>query len=102
MFDKQKRRRVFHVNMLRKWHAPTALNLWAGDGSADDDADGDELLLWKNGTDEEPNEPIISDRLSAAQRRDLHKLREEFSDVMCDLPGRTNLIGTLTVDSCVA
>ena len=91
MFDKRKRRRVFHVNMLRKWHAPTALNLWAGDGSADDDADGDELLLWKDDAVEEPNEPIISDRLSATQRRDLHKLREDFSDVMCDLPGRTNL-----------
>ena len=91
MFDKRKCRWVFHVNMLRKWYAPTALNLWAGDGSADDDADGDELLLWKDYSVEEPNEPIVSDWLSATQRRDLHKLREEFLDVMCDLPGQTNL-----------
>ena len=36
MFDKQKCHQVFHVNMLRKCLAPTALNLWAANGSADD------------------------------------------------------------------
>lgn len=31
MFDKQKHQQIFQVNMLRKWHVPTSLNLWAGE-----------------------------------------------------------------------
>jgi hypothetical protein len=31
MFDHQKRQRVFHVNMLRKWNTPTTQNFWAGE-----------------------------------------------------------------------
>ena len=92
MFDRQKRHRIFHINMLRKWHAPTALNLWAGDEPADGEADADELPLWKEDlSDSGDGEPTIGSQLNSEQKRDLKSLREEFADVMCDLPGRTNL-----------
>lgn len=50
MFDKQKRRRIFHINMLRKWHAPTALNLWAEEET--EPLEDSELPLWR----EDPSE----------------------------------------------
>ena len=29
MYDHAKRKKIFHVNMLRKWHSSVAVNLWA-------------------------------------------------------------------------
>lgn len=43
MFDKHKRKRVFHVNMLRKWNTPTQLSMWTDEGDPDEH---DELPLW--------------------------------------------------------
>ena len=45
MFDRQKHRRIFHINMLKKWHAPTALNLWAEEET--EPLEDSELPLWK-------------------------------------------------------
>ena len=45
MFDHAKWKMVFHVNMLRKWHAPVAANLWAEGGAPGPVPD--EILLLK-------------------------------------------------------
>ncbi len=45
MYDHAKRKRIFHVNMLWKWHSPAAVNLWAvGEAPR---PDPDELVLWE-------------------------------------------------------
>lgn len=43
MADKKKRRRVFHVNMLRKW----TLNLWSKAEASKSSEDEDEIPLWR-------------------------------------------------------
>ena len=47
MFDHTKRRRVFHINMLRKWHPPVVSNLWVE--GKDPDIVQDKVILWKEG-----------------------------------------------------
>ena len=89
MFDKQKCRRIFHINMLRKWHAPTALNLWAEEET--EPLEDSELPLWREDPSESESMPTISERLSSSQKEQLRQLREEFADVMRDQPGRTTL-----------
>ena len=88
MFDHQKRR-VFHVNMLRKWNTPTAMSLWTEDEAGDDPTEED-IVLWKEATPE--TDPKMGAKLTAEQKSDLQRLLEKFSDVTCDNPGRTDVI----------
>ena len=87
MYDKRKRQRIFHINMLRKWHTPSTASLLAEDLSAEAK---DEIVLWKdNETKEE--QPIISDRLLECQQTQLHTLLEEYKDVLSNEPERTTM-----------
>ena len=45
MYDHNKRKRIFHVNMLRKWHSSVAANLWAEGEAPGPDPDG--IVLWR-------------------------------------------------------
>ena len=87
MFDHSKRRRIFHVNMLRKWHPPTAASYWA-DSEGPEGDEGD-VVLWRD--DEGTSGPLIGQQLDEGQRRGLDDLLEQFSDVLQSSPGRTNL-----------
>ena len=89
MFDHQKRQRVFHVNMLRKWNTPTAMSLWTEDEAGDDPTEED-IVLWKEATPE--TDPKMGAKLTAEQKSDLQRLLEKFTDVTCDNPGRTDVI----------
>ena len=75
--------------MLRKWHAPTALNLRAEEET--EPLEDSELPLWKENPSDCESMPTISERLSSSQKEQLRQLREEFADVMSDQPGRTTL-----------
>ena len=86
MLDKHKRCRVFHVNMLRKWNPPTPLSLWA-----DNDEDHFEhATSWNDNSGD--NKPLISKRLTKQQQRELSDLLANFSDVLSDLPGKTDVV----------
>ena len=86
MADKSKRRRNFHVNMLKEWHDQQETVLYT---AADSDVDNDEdIPLWNDAVDAGP---AISEHLSGEQRRALHNLIMEFQDVFNDKPGRTTL-----------
>ena len=87
MYDHAKRKRIFHVNMLRKWHSPVAVNLWA-EGEAPG-PDPDEIVLWKD----EPalQEAAVSEKLSEIQQEQLQGLLEEYHDVLRGAPGRTDM-----------
>ena len=87
MFDHSKRHRIFHINMLRKWHPPTAASYW-GD-SEGPEGDEDDVVLWID--DECTTGPLIRQQLDKGQRRGLEDLLEQFSDLLQSSPGRTNL-----------
>ena len=87
MFDHAKRKRVFHVNMLRKWHPPAAVNLWVEGETTE--TDPDEIVLWKD--EPTPQELKISEALSGSQREQLQSLLEEYHDVLRGTPGRTDM-----------
>ena len=87
MYDKRKRQRIFHINMLRKWHTPSTASLLAEDLSTEAK---DEIVLWKDKETEE-EQPIISNRLLEGQRTQLHTLLEEYKDVLSNEPGRTTM-----------
>ena len=88
MFDKHKRKRVFHVNMLRKWNTPTQLSMWTDEGDPDEH---DELPLWGRKGEAEDAHPQISDQLDQGQQTELLSLLKAYSDVLSSEPGRTTL-----------
>ena len=87
MDDKRKRKRVLHINLLRKWHAPNRTFV----ALEDDRTDWDEVPpAYTNGA--EGQKLNISDRLTQKQREELNDLLERFPEVLCNEPGKTNLI----------
>ena len=48
MGDTRKRRCIFHVNMLQKWHEPTVASLWVDDTTAKDgdEDEGEDIPTW--------------------------------------------------------
>ena len=55
---------------------------------------------WKSGNGEADSQgPVFSDHLSSDQRQDLQEVLEEFSDVLCNKPGRTSLMWTCPLKS---
>ena len=64
MSDKKKRKRIFHVNMLRAWHTPQVTqSLWAGnEEEVEDDTEGDDLVVWNSDT-EASKQLIINEQL---------------------------------------
>ena len=47
--DRRKRKRIFHINMLRKWRTPTAASLFADEAeSQTPEDDNDDLVTWKD------------------------------------------------------
>ena len=88
MFDKKKRRRIFHINMLRKWHTPSAASLLVEDLSADMQ---DEIPLWREDPDSEEDKPVINDQLDETHREQLQNLLDHFQDVLSNEPGKTTI-----------
>ena len=88
MTDRRKQRRVFHVNMLRLWHAPTALSCWAGDVTETADEDDDPVTYFDLGPD---GEPICGNSLTPAQLADLRTVWRRFRYTLSSRPGRTTI-----------
>ena len=90
MHDRRKRKRTFHVNMLREWHTPKNEAYFEQEVTH---MDFEEVPVW-NGSGLTPRvKPTLGKQLSSAQRAELEHLLEQFSaDVIQDTPGRTTLI----------
>ena len=84
MADRRKRKRVFHVNMLKPWHTPTHINCLAEEVD-----DGEDVPMWNDGFGEDV-QPTVGD-LDGRQMEELHALLKEYSDVIRSTPGRTML-----------
>ena len=93
MSDKKKRKRIFHVNMLRAWHTPQVTqSLWAGnEEEVEDDTEGDDLVVW-NSDAEASKQLMINEQLEDSQKIELLALLKEFDDVLQNTPGKTNLV----------
>ena len=85
--DRRKRKRILHVNRLRKWCAPAGDAYWA-----EEVADGvdDEIPTWDEGSVPK-EEPVLGDQLNARQQREIQELLSEYPHVARDSPGRTTL-----------
>ena len=86
MYDHRKRKRVFHINMLKKWYPapqPEGVNLAE---QVDED-----FLSWQPaiGT---LGAPTFGKQLTTPQQNDLSDLMKEFADVLSTKPGKTALI----------
>ena len=89
MHDRKKRKRVFHINMLREFHRPKVLDVgcWAEEVSSED-SDGD-IPAWN----ESPQgQPTIGEELNTTQCEQLRELFKEFADVLQNRPGRTEVV----------
>ena len=90
MHDRRKRRRVFHVNMLKEFRVrkPVESSYWVESDIAEDIDDSD-VLRW-NGSPE--GQPSLGEQLDTTRRKQLQQLLEEFADVIRNKPGRTALM----------
>jgi len=77
MPDKRKRKKVFHINMLKKWFLPVASCIGA---TEDTEADEEEFVL--AGQDQGSSAPTIGDQLSKVQREQLSGLLSQFKTMM--------------------
>ena len=87
MCDTQKRKRIFHVNMLRQWHRPSQASYLAEEVVHQEDDDED-IPSWDGGESE--TQPVVNKQLSSEQKRELENLLKEFSDVLKDECEGTN------------
>ena len=85
--DSRRKNLIFHVNMLREWHSPSAASFLAEEvvDKAPDDAD--DVVLW-DGTEGDKEQPFISTCLEPPQRTELDELLQEFGDVLSNRPGK--------------
>ena len=91
MTDSRKKKRVFHVNMLREWHSPSAASFLAEEVIGEPPIQADDVVLWDGTGGDESEKPLISSRLKSTQRVELNELLQEFDDVLSSRPGKTQL-----------
>ena len=82
MHDHKKRKRMFHINMLRQWYVPESIYY----AEKMDEIDSDDVPVWKEHTNE-----TLGDKLTDTQQSDLKEMLEEYLDVMRNESGKKNL-----------
>ncbi len=95
LHDTRRRKRVLHVNMLRRWHTPTT-SLFAEDTTVEEGEE--DCPEWR---DDGPGQPTVGKHLTVQERADLDTLLKECGDVLQSRPGRTSL-AEHTIDSGAA
>ena len=84
MHDRRNKRRVFHVNMLKQFHSPTAVhsNLLVdetGQTSVESELLDEEIPSWNS---QHNGNPKTGEQLSESQQSNLQNLLTEFVDVL--------------------
>ena len=87
MHDRKKRRRVVHINMLKRWHTPI-FDGWAENHQVEDEED---IPDWRD-RHSQATTPMLGKQLSTNQQHDLQELLKEVSPMFTDKPGRTTLV----------
>ncbi len=75
MHNKHKRKRIFHVNMLRKWYVPTTTSYWAEELEEDGN---DEVPEWRGGAESPEPQAVMGEQLTDDQRGELEELLKSF------------------------
>ena len=86
MHDRRKRERIFHVNMLQKWHSPSAALL---SQEVETDSDNDDIPTWN---DTAGGQAKQGSHLSDEQAKELDILLARFESLFTALPGHTTLV----------
>ena len=82
MHDCRKRRRIVHVNMLRKFCQPsdqTTVGYWCKE--ADSDGQEEEIPVWRDDSTL-PKEPVFGEQLNELQKEELAGILAEFAAVL--------------------
>ena len=96
MNDKWKKRKIMHINMLRKWHVPLdsaylSLRMVEDSEELEGSEGSKELCGWEGDpTGEVEERLVIGEDLDDQQRVELEELLEESRDVLQNEPGRTS------------
>ena len=90
MHDRRKRKRVLHVNMLRKWHTPTATATSYAAEEVEGDGKEDDVLVWKE-EEVSDHQPTVGEQLSSDEQRELKELMRRYAGVLQNQPGHTTL-----------
>ena len=89
MADKQKKKRILHINMLWKWHIPLDLACSAFE-VMEDSEESEDLVDWDGScSSAEEEKPLVSEKLDEQQQAELEELLRELKDVLRSEPGRT-------------
>eukprot|EP00731_Ephydatia_muelleri_P001017 Em0001g1017a len=97
MHDHRKRKRIFHVNMLREFSPPSdsmAVGYWCAEEAylREPRADDGEVPVWREELGSELEAcPVMGEQLTTEQKELLAGVLKEFAGVFSDLPGRTSL-----------
>ena len=86
MPNKRNRRKVFHVNMLKKWHPPEATSFWTTDESLEPD-ESESIPTWRG---EYGVDPVIGPNITEQQKGQLVELLTEFEVVTGGSLGQTS------------
>ena len=87
MHDKRKRRRIFHVNMLKAFQVRQQDNNCYVE--EDIEAEETEIPVWN---DNPPGESTIGRQLTEPQKQELGKLLTKYGNAFSNKAGRTNLV----------
>ena len=100
MYDHRKRKRVFHVNMLKEFqvHRITESSYFV-DTSGQDDRDED-ILFWSDGAPED--QPLIGKQLDMKQLLQLQRVLAEYSHAGVTEPAWTHIIGRDKIEAGTA
>ena len=86
MPDKRKRKAIYHINMLKKWHSPEDICFWMAED--ENPIEEEDIPSWKG---ECGKSPSVGTQLSEMQKGQLSKLLHEFKTVMSGKCGRTTI-----------
>ena len=77
MPNKRNRRKMFHVNILKKWHPPEASSFWATEESLEPN-EAESIPTWRG---EYGVDPVIGPHITEQQKGQLLELLTEFEVV---------------------
>ena len=92
MHDHRKRRRVFHVNMLQKFHAPAFTGYAATEEDSDFSESLEEIPTWNDMDEGGAEGATFGAQLAPVQQQEVEELLHSFADVLKDTPGRTGMM----------
>ena len=89
MHDKKKRRRIFHINMLKPWYTPENVTYSMTEVDNDEDDSAEDI---QQPFEDSEEKLYINKELPAGQQEQMKELLDEYRDVLSSIPGKTELV----------